>query len=362
MKHVTMTCMLALLLAFSHQAAVAQTTIKIDGDMSDWTEEMRIDVPPNRPIITWQDGADGRDNSPADPNNLSFMVDLNFAGVYATDDKDNLYVRVLMNPLADVRRILTDVEMYPSNARIELYLSVDPDLLQDFADTTGMTWGWYFSGQDFLVGLYPFDEAYMDSTGYQNPLREHTQQNNEYDFDAIHPAGGARIAWNAAYNEVELAIPKAVLLAPRFIEDFDGSDFVALLLMSGAHNTAQDDPWWSQRIASNDNILGYVYAYEEEWTTSSEAMEVAGMFSLEQNYPNPLNASTTIRFTMERAANVQVEVFDVLGRQRATLLDAMITPGQHAVEFNADGLESGTYLYRVTADGVSATRTMLVVK
>ena len=363
MKRVTTACVLALVLAFGHHAAYAQTTIEIDGDLSDWTDEMQIDVPPNTPIITWQEGADGRDNSPADPNDLEYMVDLNFDALYVTDDEENLYVRVDMNPLADVRNVWTDTEMYPANQRIELFLSTDPDLFLDFADTTGMSWGWYFSGVDFIIPLYPIDEAYEDTTGFQVPIAEHTMDTNEWSFVSPHPEGGAWIAWNDEYNQVEVAIPKAVVLQPTYLEGYEPSEYVSLILSSAAHNTVQDNPWWEQRIANNLDVLGYIYTYQAEWTpTSAEREELASSFVLEQNYPNPFNPTTTIRFTMKEAANVQVEIFDVLGRHRATLLDAQLVPGPHEVAFDASGFDSGIYLYRVSTGDVSAMRTMMLIK
>lgn len=363
MKSVTTACVLALLLAFGHNGAFAQTTIEIDGDMGDWTEAMRIDVPPNTPIITWQDGADGRDNSPADPDDLEFMVDLNFAGLYVTDDENNLYVRVDMNPLADVRNVWTNTEMYPENQRIELFLSIDPDLFADFSDTTGMSWGWYFSGVDLIVPLYPIDEEYQAETGYQVAIAEHTTGTNEWSFESPHPKGGAWLAWNDDYNQVEVAIPKAVILQPTHMDWFEGSEYVSLILSSAAYNTVTDDPWWEQRIANNLDVLGYIYTYEAEWTgVATERDELAKTFVLEQNYPNPFNPSTTIRFEMKEAANVRVEVFDVLGRHRTTLLDAPVVPGSHEVVFNAANFESGIYLYKVTAGNVSAMRTMMLIK
>ncbi|HEX7069975.1 MAG TPA: T9SS type A sorting domain-containing protein [Rhodothermales bacterium] len=362
MKRVTMLGALALMLALGQNGAWAQATITLDGDLSDWSDEMRLDVPPNRPIITWQDGADGRDNSPADPSNLNHMVDLNFAGLYATDDAEYLYVRVDMNPLADVRRVWTDLDMYPANQRIELFISIDPDLLLDFADTTGMTWGWYFSGVDYSIPLYPIDEAYQDTTGYQVAVAEHTQENNEWSFVAPHPKGGAYVTWNEAHNVAEIAIPKAVLLQPQYLANYS-TEFVSLWLQSGAHNTVDDNPWWQQSATTNDDMLGYIYTYTTEWTgVATEREELAGSFVLDQNYPNPFNPSTTIRFTMKEASNVTVEVFDLLGRHRATLMNAPMVPGTHEVEFNAGDLESGIYLYKVTAGGVSSVRTMTLIK
>lgn len=363
MKRVTMIGAAALLLALSHDVARAQATITVDGDVSEWTEDMRLDVPPNRPIITWQDGADGRDNSPANPEDLTYMVDLNFAGLYATDDENNLYVRVDMNPLADVRRVWTDTEMYPANQRIELFISLDPDLFLDFADTTGMSWGWYFSGVDYSVSLFPIDEAYQDTTGYQVAVAEHTQDTNEWSFTSPHPKGGAYVAWNEAHNIAEIAIPKSVLLQPTYMENFS-LEFVSLWLQSGAHNTVADNPWWQQSATNNDDMLGYIYTYTTPWTGTDveRDVEIADRFVLDQNYPNPFNPSTSIRFAMETAAHVRVEVFDVLGRLRATLLDAPMAPGAHTVTFNASGFESGIYLYKVTAGDVSSMRTMMLVK
>lgn len=364
MKRVTATGLLALLLAVGLNPALAQTTITVDGDVSEWTDDMRLDVPPNRPILTWQEGADGRDNSPADPEDLEYMVDLNFAGLYVTDDAENVYVRVDMNPLADVRRVWEDTETYPANQRIELLISTDPDLFQDFADTTGMTWGWYFSGIDFSIPLFPIDEAYRDTTGYDVPVSEHTQDTGDWAFVTPNPRGGAYVAWNDDHNIAEVAIPKAVLLQPNYLESFEGSDFVAFHLQSGSHNVRMDDEWWSQSVTNNDDMLGYVYTYTTEWTgVSSEGQELASSFVLEQNYPNPFNPSTTIRFTMKEAADVTVEVFDLLGRHRATLINGQqMVPGAHAVEFNADGFESGIYLYKVTAGGVTSMRTMMLIK
>ena len=216
-----------------------------------------------------------------------------------------------------------------------------------------------------LVGarLYPIDEAYQDTTGYQVAISEHTQETNEWAFVTPNPNGGAYVAWNEAHNIAEIAIPKAVLFQPNYLET-DVSEFVALHLQAGAHNVRADNPWWSQSITNNDDMLGYIYTYSAEWSgVSSEREELASSFVLDQNYPNPFNPSTTIRFTMKEAADVSVEIFDLLGRHRATLVDGQqMVPGTHSVEFNASGFESGIYLFKVTAGNVSSMRTMTLIK
>ncbi len=362
MKRVTTACALAFMLALGLNTASAQTTITVDGNMNDWTEDMQLDVPPNRPILTWQEGADGRDNSPADPEDLTYMVDLNFADLYATDDEDNLYIRVNMNPLADVRKVWTDAEMYPANQRIELFISLDPDLFADFVDTTGMTWGWYFSGVDYSISLYPVDQAYEDSTGYQAVIAEHTQVNNEWSFVSPHPQGGAWVQWNEAYNQVEIAIPKSVLLNPTYMDDFS-TEFVSIWLQSGSANTRAGNDWWQQSATTNDDMLGYIYTYQAEYAVGTEKDgEIAAAFVLDQNFPNPFSASTSIQFSLRQSENVLVEVYDLLGRHCATLLDAPMAAGSHAVKFDAGQLGSGLYVYKVTAGEASALRTMTLIK
>jgi len=348
----------------------AQTTITIDGDMSDWTEEMKLDVPPNNPIITWHEGADGRDNSPADPDDLDYLIDLNFSDLYATDDEDYLYIRIDMTEHADVRNIVEDTVMY-TNAHITINLSTDPDLFEDFQDTTGMTWGWYANGIDFMVQVWPFDEEYQDSTGFQAPIREHTQDTDGHSFTVYQrdPELGATIAWNDDYNKVEVAIPKSVILQPVHLpETLHDNDFVSIMLSSGAVNEVTDNQWWSQRIANSLDVDGYIYTYEADWSddvgtnVEDPRAQVPSRLELYQNYPNPFNPSTQISFSVPEADVVQVHVYDMLGRQIATLLDQQVSAGVHNVSFDASGLSSGMYLYMVTAGSQTLTGRMMLVK
>lgn len=93
---------------------------------------------------------------------------------------------------------------------------------------------------------------------------------------------------------------------------------------------------------------------------SSEAVPTS--FALAQNHPNPFNPSTSISFTVPQSGIAKVTVFDLLGRQVATLLDAPVSAGQHQVQFNGSSIPSGVYFYRLEADGFTATRKMLLVK
>jgi len=85
-------------------------------------------------------------------------------------------------------------------------------------------------------------------------------------------------------------------------------------------------------------------------------------FSLEQNYPNPFNPSTTIVFDLPYQSHVRLEVFDILGRKVATLVDRTMQAGEFTAEFNASKLGSGVYVYRLTTPESTIAKKMLLVK
>lgn len=85
-------------------------------------------------------------------------------------------------------------------------------------------------------------------------------------------------------------------------------------------------------------------------------------FQLNQNYPNPFNPSTTIPFELFEASNVRMEVYDMLGRRVALLVNETLQAGRHTAVFDAGSLPSGVYIARLQAGGVVFSRKMLLVK
>ena len=85
-------------------------------------------------------------------------------------------------------------------------------------------------------------------------------------------------------------------------------------------------------------------------------------FSLNQNYPNPFNPSTLISFDLPESGQVQLVIYDLMGRTVQTLVNGSMSAGSHDVTFDASQLSSGVYLYRLDAPGFSSTRKMMLVK
>ncbi len=94
----------------------------------------------------------------------------------------------------------------------------------------------------------------------------------------------------------------------------------------------------------------------------SQTPTVAYTYRLEQNYPNPFNPSTNITFSIKDAGFVSLKVYDLLGREVATLVNERRAAGIYDVNFNASALGSGVYFYTLTSGGFSQTKKMLFVK
>lgn len=89
---------------------------------------------------------------------------------------------------------------------------------------------------------------------------------------------------------------------------------------------------------------------------------VPNKFVLEQNYPNPFNPATRIKYSVAQTGNVSLKVFDILGKEVATLVNGIVAAGNHEVRFYAGKLSGGIYFYRLTADGFVAVKKMLYLK
>lgn len=85
-------------------------------------------------------------------------------------------------------------------------------------------------------------------------------------------------------------------------------------------------------------------------------------FALIGSFPNPFNASSTIKYDLPRQAHVQLEIFNLLGQSVATLIDGSQPAGHHSIIWNASAMPSGVYFYRLRADDFQDTRKMLLLK
>jgi hypothetical protein len=95
--------------------------------------------------------------------------------------------------------------------------------------------------------------------------------------------------------------------------------------------------------------------------------EIPSAYTLSQNYPNPFNPSSIIRFQIKDSRFVTLKVYDMLGKEVATLVNEKLAPGTYEVpfsisQFSNNQISSGVYFYRLTTEGFSETKKMLMIK
>lgn len=96
---------------------------------------------------------------------------------------------------------------------------------------------------------------------------------------------------------------------------------------------------------------------------SAEPFEnVPSAIILHQNYPNPFNPGTTITFSLPHATDGSLRVFDVLGREVATLVDGVQNPGHTSVQWNATGMAGGIYFYRLQVGSFVETKRLVLLR
>jgi hypothetical protein len=148
----------------------------------------------------------------------------------------------------------------------------------------------------------------------------------------------------------------------------DNNDFRVIGFVSGNGTTSE-----VQNYSFSDNGLPlgkYYYRLKQvdfngqyEYSDVVEVnLDVPGTFTLNQNYPNPFNPSTRISYSLAEAGHVRLSVFNLLGEEIAVIVDGIKDAGSHEVNFEANQLASGFYIYKIQTAQFTQSRKMLLNK
>jgi hypothetical protein len=85
-------------------------------------------------------------------------------------------------------------------------------------------------------------------------------------------------------------------------------------------------------------------------------------YTLEQNYPNPFNPATHIQFTLSKTSPTSLKIYDLLGKEVATLLHATMNPGQYTVQWDGSNVPGGVYFYQLRAGQFVQTKKLILLK
>jgi photosystem II stability/assembly factor-like uncharacterized protein len=109
---------------------------------------------------------------------------------------------------------------------------------------------------------------------------------------------------------------------------------------------------WIRDISGDDPMTG----------VKDNSNEIANKFELQQNFPNPFNPSTSIKFGIPKSSHVKISIYDITGKLIETLIDKDMTASTYEITWNANNYSSGVYFYRLDTEGFSDVKKMILVK
>ena len=156
-----------------------------------------------------------------------------------------------------------------------------------------------------------------------------------------------------AVNGANVCTDPSGQVFPRLVEDGSGGAIIAWEDIR--NSTLNSTDIYAQQI-SGSGTLGVLTGISEN------EHPLPATFNLGQNYPNPFSLNTRIGFTVEGSALVSLKVLNIFGQEVKTLINEGMNQGTYAITFDATGLPSGIYFYRIAAGKVSATKEMILMK
>jgi len=272
-----------------------------------------------------------------------------------------------------------DYGNYPATSQIlntvKQYLSFGGNIIYSGYRPARLFGGNTSNSQTFQPGSLMFDYLKIDSSYYVNAGRFKFASSlfAQYpeiliDSSKVHPSlNNHLIGVESIFpNELGTAIYKyetdydstsnqGLLKGKPVAVEYIGSDYKTIILSF---------PLYFTHIEQAQSLMNYILVNRIGEATDIEEniINLPTVYILEQNYPNPFNPTTKIRFSVKEKSNVELIVYDILGRKVIPLMNEEKAPGVYEVTFYASSLSSGVYLYKIKAGSFVQTRKMLLMK
>jgi hypothetical protein len=160
-----------------------------------------------------------------------------------------------------------------------------------------------------------------------------------------------------SYTDAELQ-SKNIVESTVQVKYWDSHSNIWVAVTNVNHNNANNTVTFSNDVVGNFFIL----TGDSPTSVETSGDIIVEEFILKQNYPNPFNPATTIEFTVVKRSNVSLSVFNLLGQKVADLVNENMEAGKYTVRFDASGLSSGVYIYKLRTDGTSLVKKMQLLK
>jgi hypothetical protein len=222
-------------------------------------------------------------------------------------------------------------------------------------------------GTQDSMGVTANDPADWDSG--PNDLQNYPVLSSVVGGSSVQIQGTLNSSANAMFTLEFFATPAPGALRPGEGQTFLGTGTVQTDASgNGAFNVTLEVPVAAGRAitATATNYLYSTSEFSAPILVTSTGITEKGTLPTEtvlmQNYPNPFNPTTTITYELPRPSKVKLSVYDMLGREVSVLVNERRDAGVHEVKFEASGLSSGVYLYRIQAGDVVQSKTLVLLK
>ncbi len=231
--------------------------------------------------------------------------------------------------------------------------------------TTDASGNVYVTGSSIST-LYGDDYATVkyNSSGVQQWVQRYTSSGNDHDEAFAVAVDGA----GNVYVTGQAAISTSDYLTIKY-------NSAGVQEWSAIYNNGSTDGAVDIELDANNNLyvsgfsIGSGTSYDYLTIKYSQLVgiephtnEIPNEFSLHQNYPNPFNPVTKIRFSIPKNSTVKLAVYDALGKEIETLVNAELRAGTYNADWNASNYSSGIYFYKITAGEFSETKKMILIK
>jgi 5'-nucleotidase len=179
---------------------------------------------------------------------------------------------------------------------------------------------------------------------------------------APHRNPGSRIDWVTVNNEPLDPIKRYTVttneLAVKLLQDLLGIGLSDISILSDVSEYRA----LAAYVAQRDTIIPVIDNRITEASDGHQRSQMPNRFFLKQNFPNPFNPSTTIAFELPGDTHATLRVYDVLGKEVATLVDEQLPAGSYSAAFDGRQCASGVYIYALNNGSVTQSKKMLLIK
>ncbi len=165
---------------------------------------------------------------------------------------------------------------------------------------------------------------------------------------------GDTVEWEGDFITYPLSSTSVPTGAQKFYQG-TGNVFTYTATVAGSYQYQCD-------VNSSSGMIGSFTVPSATGIENGKSSSIPGAFSMRQNYPNPFNPSTSISFSIASKSFVSLKVFNVIGREAATIVFEELSPGNYTRQWHANGFASGFYFCRLQAGSMSETKTLILLK